>query len=363
MAEVSKAKSEDGMQELDFIYMRRCFELAKQGLATASPNPMVGCVVVRDGVVLAEGFHAKRGEAHAERDALLKISDAVDATLYCNLEPCCHTKKTTPPCVPLIIEKKIKRVVISNVDPNPQVSGHGIELLRAAGIEVDVGVLADEGEALNAAFFTSMREARPLVTLKFAQTLDGKLATTSGDSKWISSEASRKRAHELRLSHDAVLIGRNTLNNDDPSLTIRFGIDARGKVPLRLVVGNPNKMNVNSKLFTDEYSQRTIIIATDIVPNELGHIKTIKMPATWKELWQELNQLEIRSVLVEGGPQILSSIAEEKTFDRVEVFIAPRLLGDGIALSGRAVSNMSQTINLSGEDVYVSAWRQPCSLV
>lgn len=351
------------MQERDIVHMKRCFELAAKGLATASPNPMVGCVIVRDEKVLAEGFHEKRGHAHAERDALLKIEDAVGATLYCNLEPCCHTKKTTPPCVPLIIEKKIKRVVISNIDPNPLVAGLGVKQLRDAGIEVEVGVLEKEGEELNAAFFTSMKLNRPLITLKFAQTLDGKLATMTGDSKWITSEKSRKRAHELRLSHDAVLVGRNTLNNDDPSLTIRHGVEAKGKVPYRIVVGNPKKMKLDAKLFTDEFSSRTVLVATDSIPSELSHIKSLPMPANWNELWKKLNELEIRSVLVEGGPQIISSIATEGAFDGVEVFIAPRILGEGIALSGRAVNNMQETINLTGDDVHISTRRLECSQV
>lgn len=349
------------MQERDIVHMKRCFELARLGLGSASPNPMVGCVVVRDDVVLAEGFHEKRGHAHAERDALLKIHDAKGATLYCNLEPCCHTKKTTPPCVPLIIEKGIKRVVISNIDPNPQVAGYGVELLRAAGIDVVVGLLEKEGAELNRAFFTSMKLSRPLITLKFAQTLDGKLATSTGDSKWITNESSRKRAHELRLSHDAVLVGRNTLNNDDPSLTIRHGIDAKGKVPWRIVVGNPKKMNLDSKLFCDEHKDRTILVATDAIPSELATIKSIQMPTTWKELWGELNKFEIRSVLVEGGPQVISSIATEGAFDGVEVFIAPRILGDGIALSGRAAMNMQETINLEGSDIHFSSRRLECS--
>lgn len=351
------------MQDPDILYMKRCFELAMLGLGTSSPNPMVGCVVVRDQNILAEGFHLKRGDFHAEKAALEKVDDAKGATLYCNLEPCCHTNKTTPPCVPLIIEKGITRVVISNIDPNPHVAGKGIELLQAAGIQVDVGILAAEGEELNAAFFTSMRQKRPLITLKFAQTLDGKLATLTGDSKWISSETSRKRAHELRLSHDAVLVGRGTLNADDPSLTIRHGIDSKGKVPVRLVLGNPQKMNINSKLFHDEYQSRTVILATDETPSQLAHIKSlaISSPLDWNKIWQQLHELEIRSVLVEGGPTLLSSIAEQSAFDRIEVFIAPRLLGDGIALSGRAMANMKETINLSGDDVHVSAWRQPCS--
>lgn len=353
------------MQDMDIVYIRRCFELALKGLATASPNPMVGCVIVRDGKILAEGFHQKRGMAHAEKDALDKIDDASGATLYCNLEPCCHDNKTTAPCVPLIIKKGITKVVVSNIDPNPNVAGKGLKLLHEAGIEVVSGLLEKDGQELNKAFFTSMKYSRPLITLKFAQTLDGKMATLSGDSKWISSESSRKRAHELRLSHDAILIGSGTLNADDPQLNIRYGIDTQGKVPWRIVVGDPAKMNPEAKLFNDEYKDKTIIVTTRerVEFNNSINIIKLKAPLNWSHVWIELHKLEIRSVLVEGGPKVLSSVIEQNAFDRVEVFIAPRILGDGIAISGRAENIMKNTIQLSGEDIHLSAWRDQCSQV
>jgi len=347
------------MQQLDFIHMRRCFELAKQGQYTVTPNPMVGCVVVRGGEVLAEGYHLQKGEAHAERDALLKIENAKGATLYCNLEPCCHTKKTTPPCLPLIIEKQISRVVICNVDPNPMVSGQGIKLLQAAGIKVDVGILEEEGSEINKTFFHSMKNAKQYITLKFAQTLDGKMATLSGDSKWISSEKSRKRAHKLRLENDAILVGGRTLNLDNPKLTPRFGYEEFGKVPYRLVVGNPEKMDSSAELFNDEFKERTIILSTNKDAAFSSSIKRIEIGSIidWQNVWTKLHELEIRSVLVEGGPQVLSSIIEQNSFDAVEVFIAPKILGDGIAISGRAQELMKNTIQLSGEDLHLSARR------
>lgn len=347
------------MQQLDFIHMRRCFELAKQGQYTASPNPQVGCVVVRDNKILAEGYHRRKGEAHAERDALLKIENAKGATLYCNLEPCCHTNKTTLPCVPLIIEKEISRVVICNVDPNPMVCGQGVKLLEEAGIIVEVGVLEEEGLELNKIFFHSMKNSKPYITLKFAQTLDGKMATLSGDSKWITTEKSRKRAHKLRAENDAILIGSRTLNIDNPKLTPRFGYENIGKIPYRIVVGNPEKMDVNADLFNDEFKDKTIVLSTNsdatfspaIIRIEIGSI------IDWRKVWMKLHELEIRSLMVEGGPQVLSSIIEQDAFDAVEVFIAPRILGDGIAITGRAQELMKNTIQLSGEDLHLSARR------
>lgn len=353
------------MQQLDIIHMRRCFELAKQGRYSASPNPMVGCVIVRAGQVLAEGYHRKKGEAHAERDALSKLENAAGATLYCNLEPCCHTNKTTPPCVPLIIEKKIARVVISNVDCNPLVSGKGLELLRKAGIEVVTGVLEEEGLELNHQFFFAMKNSRPYITLKFAQTLDGKMATLSGDSKWITSEKSRKRAHKLRVENDAILIGARTLNLDDPKLTPRFGYETHQKTPYRIVLGNPDKMNRDSNLFNDEFMHKTIVLSTNKSAQFDAKIRRLEVGSKidWHQVWSQLHELEIRSILVEGGPQILSSIIEQDAFDSVEVFIAPRILGDGIAISGRAQHLMKNTIQLSGEDIHLSARRNTCSLV
>tara|TARA_R110000868_G_scaffold55424_2_gene172260 strand:+ start:13404 stop:14456 length:1053 start_codon:yes stop_codon:yes gene_type:complete len=350
---------------MDIIYIKRCIELAAQGQLTVSPNPMVGCVIVRNGNILAEGYHQKKGCDHAERDALAKLSDAKDATLYCNLEPCCHHNKTTPPCVPLIIESGIKKVVISNLDPNPAVAGKGVQQLRDAGVEVIVGVCENAGAELNKVFFTNMTEQRAFVTLKFAQTLDGKLATHNGDSKWISSEASRKRAHQLRQAHDAVLVGSGTLNNDNPSLNIRYGLDSNHQSPWRLVLGSLANMNWQANLFTDNLKDKTMVITVDDISSVPAGIKAIQInsPIRFDNLWHKLLSENITSVLVEGGPKLLSSIIEQNAFDGVEVFIAPRILGDGIAISGRAQELMKNTIQLTGEDIHLSARRAPCSQV
>tara|TARA_R110000868_G_scaffold38966_5_gene136162 strand:- start:3997 stop:5106 length:1110 start_codon:yes stop_codon:yes gene_type:complete len=357
-------KHVESVQDMDIIYIKRCFELAAQARSSVSPNPMVGCVIVRDQQILAEGFHKYKGSDHAEIDALKKISNADGATLYCNLEPCCHIKKATPPCAPEIIKRGIKKVVISNLDPNPQVAGKGVEQLRNAGIEVVVGVEESAGAELNKVFFTNMNQQRAFITLKFAQTLDGKLSTASGDSKWISSESSRKRAHQLRLDHSAVMVGSRTVNNDNPTLDIRYDLETNGKTPWRLVVGSLENLDWSSNVFTDSNKNKTVVITTSdkaLAPSDIEVIQ-VAAPINFKNLWKLLLERNITSVLVEGGPKLLSSIIEQDAFDAIEVFIAPRLLGDGIAISGRAQELMKNTIQLTGEDIHVSARRSQCSL-
>ena len=204
-------------------YMHMTLELAKKGAGLVSPNPLVGAIIVKDNEVIAQGYHKKVGLAHAEVDALNNATAPVDgATLFCNLEPCCHTNKRTPPCAPQIIEAGIKKVIIANLDPNPEVAGKGVKLLQDHGIEVVTGILEKEGQQLNEIFFTHITKGKAFVELKMAQTLDGKMASMSGDSKWITSEESRKLVHQHRLNYDAIVVGANTARFDDPSLTVRL---------------------------------------------------------------------------------------------------------------------------------------------
>ena len=235
------------MTEIGKTFMREALSLARRGLGTTSPNPMVGAVVVRAGEIIGRGFHQKAGEPHAEPNAIndCEINDLSECELYVTLEPCCHTNKRTPPCTSLIIEKGIRKVHVATLDPNPSVSGKGVEVLESVGVQVSVGLLEKEAAALNEVFNKTILSNLPYVHLKLAQTLDGKLATLSGDSKWITDESARTRVHELRLKYDAVMVGRNTLNNDDPSLDIRMGIDAKDKVPFRIILGNPEKFKNN----------------------------------------------------------------------------------------------------------------------
>ncbi|MDH5581366.1 MAG: bifunctional diaminohydroxyphosphoribosylaminopyrimidine deaminase/5-amino-6-(5-phosphoribosylamino)uracil reductase RibD, partial [Bdellovibrionales bacterium] len=242
------------------IYMEKAISLAINGRGLVSPNPLVGAVIVKDGKIIGEGFHERAGTDHAEVVAIKNaIEDVSGSTLYCNLEPCCHTDKRTPPCVDLLIEKKIKRVVLCNLDPNPKVCGKGIKLLRAAGIEVELGLLEKEGKKLNETFFKFITSGLPFVHLKMAMSLDGKIALANGKSKWITCEDSRKIVHQMRFDYDAVMIGRETLNKDNPKLTIR-DVESFGKCPYRIVMGNPSAMNLDSDLFIDEYKKKTIVL-------------------------------------------------------------------------------------------------------
>ena len=205
-------------------YIKRCFTLAEKGSGFVSPNPMVGAVIVKNDNVIGEGVHQKYGEAHAEVNAINSAKEDVGgATLYCNLEPCVHEKKQTPPCVPLIIDKKIKKVIISNLDPNPEVSGKGVEELKKAGVEVETGILEEEGTELNKFYFKFVNQKQTYITLKLAQSLDGKISLNKKEQTWFTGEESRKFVHQLRSQYDAVLVGAKTIKADknDPAGTVQ----------------------------------------------------------------------------------------------------------------------------------------------
>jgi len=334
-------------KKIDTQYIQRCFELARKGIGFVNPNPLVGSVITKNGKVIGEGFHEYYGGPHAEPNAILNSNQNLEgATLYCNLEPCCHTKKQTPPCVNAIIKNKIKRVVISNLDPNPNVSGNGIKILKEAGIIVDVGILEEEGRELNEVFFKFIQTNKPFVHIKLAQTLDGKIATSSGDSKWISNDSARKVVHKWRLQYDAVLIGRNTLSKDNPTLNIRMGIDSKGKVPFRIVLGSIDKIDFSYNLFSDEWSHRTIIVTTPesfklATNTQLEQLRENKIQVIivkekvnsfdLENLLEQLSDLKIASVLVEGGKSVITSFIDQKQYDKISFFICPKIIGNGIS--------------------------------
>lgn len=337
------------MKEIDKKYIRECFHLAKQSLGRTTPNPLVGSVIVKDGEVISHGFHRKSGEAHAEIDAIQNAkTDLTGATLYCNLEPCCHTGKKTPPCTDAILKTGIKRVVISNLDPNPQVAGRGVEILSAAGIEVINNILREEGALLNEVFFTHIEKKRPFIHLKWAQTLDGKVATLDLDSKWVTNETSRAYAHRERSLYDGILVGSGTVNKDDPKLTVRIPgkpVECRK----RIIMGGSEVLNPNSTVFNDEFKNQTIII-NDKHSSDLSYIKQITGALNDEifDLETILSQLYnegITSIYVEGGMQTISHFINKDIFDRVSVFIAPKLLGPGIGLSSRKVNLMHDAIS------------------
>ncbi|PKN98407.1 MAG: riboflavin biosynthesis protein RibD [Chloroflexi bacterium HGW-Chloroflexi-5] len=327
----------------DEQFMKLALKLATKGRGFASPNPMVGAVLVKKGRIIGQGWHQCCGENHAEVNAIQNATENVaGSTLYVTLEPCCHSGKT-PPCTNLIICKKIKRVVIGTTDSNPLVSCRGINSLRDAGIEVKTGVLEDKCRSLNEVFFHFMETGLPFVTVKYAQTLDGRIATTAGQSQWISSPASLKFAHQLRAEHDAILVGIGTVLKDNPSLTVRM---VRGRNPLRIIVDACLDVTTKFNVMQD-LSQTPTLIATTRSPSDPAFQKLVKAGAelvsvrsnkrnhaNLKQLLHHLAARNISSVLIEGGSQIITSALKDNLVNRLVTIIAPKILGKGIEAIG-----------------------------
>lgn len=328
--------------------------MAAMGRMTVSPNPMVGAVIVKNGVIIGEGFHLKKGEPHAEVNAVNAADESVEgATLYCTLEPCCHTKKTTPPCTDFIINKKVKRVVVACLDPNPEVSGKGMEKLKAAGISIDSGILENEASELNKVFFKNMKSGLPYVHLKAAITLDGRMCSTSNSSKWISSQEARDEVHSIRESYDSVMIGRKTLLTDNPQLTARKdGLVTKNLK--KIIVGNLSEEEMKLDLFKEQslvlniYSEKTSFNG-----------KKIRLES-WEETLKSLYQEGICSILVEGGPSLLTSLIEQDHFDEATFFVTKKLIGNGRSLfesetnkemNLAKVLNGNWRLNASGEAI------------
>ncbi len=332
--------------------MWRALELALKGSGFVSPNPRVGCVIVKDGRVIGEGWHRYVGGPHAEVEAIRNATeDVAGATLVVNLEPCAHYGKT-PPCTDLIIEKKIGRVVIGMLDPNPVVNGKGVQRLREAGIAVNVGVLEKEAQWINRFFTKYVRTHFPYVILKIAQTLDGYIATNRGSSKWITGPESRKRVHQLRAEVDAVLIGERTARVDNPSLTVR---EIPGRSPKRIVLDPELSLPLQLNLFLDPYRRQTIVVckedrATSHKANDLrlSGVTVLPVPEAEPgqldlcELLRKLGEMEITSILVEGGGQVFSSFVHNELVDEFHFFIAPKFFGKGLpAFSGLNAQNLA----------------------
>lgn len=335
----------------DADYLRQSLNLAKKGMGRVNPNPMVGAILVKDGQIIGKGYHKKSGFPHAEIEALAscKVS-AKGATLYVNLEPCVHFGRT-PPCVEAIIRAGINRVVCALLDPNPKVHGQGIVKLKKAGIDVSVGVLEKEARILNEAFFTFHEKKRPFVAIKFAASLDGKIATPSGDSKWITNQKSRDYARLLRGQYQAILVGINTVLKDDPHL----GVRKRGyKDPLRIILDSKLRVPPDSQVLRDK--EVLIVTTGNANQKKLTELQkqgfdviifdeNIKIP----KLIKILQQREIISVLVEGGGQVLGSFADGKLIDKVYAFHPPIIIGGEKAVSavgGKGVKFMKDAIRL-----------------
>jgi diaminohydroxyphosphoribosylaminopyrimidine deaminase / 5-amino-6-(5-phosphoribosylamino)uracil reductase len=346
---------------LDTIYMQEALYLARKGEGMVSPNPMVGAVLVKDSRVIGKGYHERCGEAHAEINAIKSAAESIDnATLYVTLEPCCHTNKKTPPCTEALKDLPLKRIVVGALDPNPEVAGKGVDYLRNQGFKVDVGVLANDCHELNAAFEKFIVEKKSYVHLKLAQTLDGKMVTSSGSSKWITDEDARKKVHELRFKYDAVVIGKETLINDNPSLTIRYGLD-KGKVPWRIVIGDPAGLETHYNLFNDKYVSKTMMVfrkrkysVTEEAKIKLLEERGVKfVPVSGEGNWLKPSEIltalaseKIGSILIEGGPTLLTQFIEAKEYDKLSIFIAPKVIGNGRSFFESDTENMEEALSL-----------------
>jgi diaminohydroxyphosphoribosylaminopyrimidine deaminase/5-amino-6-(5-phosphoribosylamino)uracil reductase len=322
--------------------MRRALELAAKGLSQVEPNPAVGCVIVKNGRIIGRGWHKKFGGPHAEINALVDCRNRggkpEGATMYVNLEPCCHFGKTGP-CTDALIAAKLKRVVVATIDPSKHANGKGIGRLRKAGIKVDVGVCDSDARLFNAPFLKFAATGRPWVTLKWAQSIDGKLAwvDSGGKRKWISCKESRKDAHNLRRRVGAILVGINTLLKDDPLLTPRPG---NSKKPIRVVLDNRLRIPLDCKLLATAKDVPVLIVTADSalrkksqkVKQIVGRgAEILGCPAHRSNLQFLLGQLskrDIQHLLVEGGPTIISSFLKANLADEIVVYIAPKILGD-----------------------------------
>ncbi len=339
----------------DESYIQLAIEIAKKGKGNVSPNPLVGCIIIKNERIIGAGYHEKYGSNHAEVNAINSARESIEgSTLYTNLEPCSH-HGLTPPCVDKIIENKIKRVVIGTMDMNPLVRGKGIRKLKSAGIDVKVGVLEKECIALNKFFFKYITKKIPYVTLKAAQTLDGKIADIKGGSKWITSLPSRRFVHELRSKYDAVLVGLGTVLKDNPSLTVRL---IEGRNPKRVVLDTKLRLSSGHKLFSNNSDKKLIIITSKKNIDRVNKIKKIRSKGAdiiftgehkgkinLKSALKELGKRKISSVLVEGGNEIFNSFIKENLFDDVFVFISPKIVGCGIPIVGNlGIKNINKSL-------------------
>jgi len=325
----------------DVRWMRRALALAERARGLCSPNPMVGAVVVSDGRLVGQGFHAEAGGAHAEVEALNEAGDrARDATLYVTLEPCNHQGRT-PPCVDVVLRAGIRRVVVASADPNRRVRGGGTEALREAGITVDVGCLGEDARALNRIFFVAMERLRPHVTLKCAMTLDGKIAAFDRSARWITGEEARQEAHRLRSENDAVMVGIGTVLADDPALTVRLD-PPWPREPLRVVVDSRARLPRDAQLIRGGTPGRVIVAVADEAPAErvapleaLGvtvlACKSRDDRVDPADLLSRLFTLDVTGVLLEGGSELNWAFVEAGLVDRVAMFVAPMLVGGSTA--------------------------------
>jgi len=359
-------------------YMEQAIPLAKLALGQASPNPAVGAVVVRNDVVVGQGYTQPPGSSHAEISALNQAGEeARGSVMYVTLEPCCHYGRT-PPCTQAIIAAGIAEVHLAMLDPNPVVSGRGKEVLERAGIKVFVGEHEEEAKEINEAYIKFITTGIPFVTAKFAMSLDGKIATKSGDSKWISGEEAREYAHKLRYISDAVMAGVNTILVDNPRLTCRCHVDRGGvakKQPLRVIVDSKGRTPLNARVFS-ESGKTLVVLGRSVKPQESAAFaqagaELLELPSEGElvdleGLLKALGKREITSILVEGGEVLLGSMFDCGLVDKVVAFIAPNIIGGKeakLAVGGKGVDKVVDSIKLDrvrvkklDEDLMVSGY-------
>lgn len=355
----------------DAYYMKLALNLATGTLGQTSPNPVVGAVLVKNNQIIGMGAHLKAGEPHAEVHAIRMAGEkAIGATLYVTLEPCSHFGKT-PPCADLIVSTGIKKVIIATTDPNPQVAGKGIEKLKRSGIEVEVGLFQQEARELNKVFFYNIQTGLPYVTIKTAVSLDGKTATVSGESQWITGEEARADVHQFRHQHDGILVGVNTVLTDNPSLTTR--LPGGGKNPVRIVLDTHLRTPLTATIVTDKAAPTWMVTGSDVDREreasflQLG-VQMIKMETPQifiKEMLTALGKRGITSLFVEGGAEVHGSFLKEHAFQQLISYIAPKLLGGKLAptsFGGIGIENIADAIDLEikqvvmiGQDVRIIA--------
>jgi len=352
------------MATTDEQFMRRALELAERGRYSVSPNPMVGCVIVRDGQIIAEGFHRRAGEAHAEVEALKQTNDARGATMYVTLEPCAHHGRT-PPCTDAVIASGVKRVVIAMSDPHDIVNGRGIAKLREAGIEVSSGVLDSDARRLNEKFVWAVSRQLPFVLIKAAMTLDGKLATVTGDSQWITADEAREKSLALREEYDAILVGSGTVRSDNPRLTRRLGLNNASSPWTRVVLDGDGDMPPHAQVLSD--GGRTLVFGS----NDRDVASNVEVIATegrsdLATVLAELYARGVQSLIVEGGAQVISEFLRAGLWQKMILFVAPMVVGGGDAPSifaGNAVQRLTEAhrfrfdrVEVIGRDLMITAY-------
>ncbi|WP_353684285.1 bifunctional diaminohydroxyphosphoribosylaminopyrimidine deaminase/5-amino-6-(5-phosphoribosylamino)uracil reductase RibD [Thermodesulfovibrio sp. 3907-1M] len=339
----------------DKFFMKRALFLAKKANWRTSPNPMVGAVIVKDGKIISEGYHKKAGLPHAEAEAIMSAKESLDgATLYVTLEPCCHRDKKTPPCTDAIINSGIRRVVVAMRDPNPKVSGKGIELLKNYGIEVIEGVFEEEAKKLNEFYIKYVTTRTPFVILKIAMTMDGKIATPRGESKWITSEKSRKLVHLIRSRVDALLSACGTVLKDNPMFTSRI---KGGKNPLRVIIDPELKIPLDYHVYSPPPHTIAVVHETKLHDNkvkilqsrgvEIISFSSEKVDLQW--LMKELGKREITSLMIEGGSSLNSYALWSGVVDKLMIFIAPKIIGGADSypsVGGKIYKNLNEAFEI-----------------